>query len=37
MQHGGTILNIVTDEKTRAERRVFRAREQKNENSNKNT
>ena len=36
MQHGGTILNIVPDERTRRERRVLRGREQKNENSNKN-
>ena len=37
MRHGGTILNIVPDERTRRERRVLRAREQKNKNSNKNT
>ena len=29
MQHGGTILNIVADERTRRARRELRAREQK--------
>ena len=29
MQHGGTILNIVTEERTRLARRELRAREQK--------
>ena len=37
MQHGGTILTIVADERTRRARRELRAREQKKENSHENT